>query len=403
MIIRVAFRALVRNKMRAALTMLGIIIGVSAVIAMVSIGQGASASVQAQIDSIGTNLLFVSAGTQNVGGVRSGTGDTGTNTLTVDDLEAIKREVPSVSMVTPSVNTRAQLIAGNMNWNTSLQGVSEQYPDIRKWSIQNGTFFTDNDVRTAARVIVIGQTLADTLYSGGDPVGQTIRVSNLPFRVVGVMAAKGQDPQGRDQDDIAFAPYTTVQKKVLGRDRIQIAYVSAISQDATYTAQSQITDLLRQRHKLTASEPDDFTVRNMTDIAEAANETSRTMTILLACIAGVSLLVGGIGIMNIRLVSVTERTREIGIRMAIGARSSAVRSQFLIESIVLSLTGGTVGIILGIALSLAIPAMLGWPTLVSMMAIVGSVIFSAAVGIFFGYYPARKAAALDPIEALRYE
>ena len=402
-IIRVAFRALVRNKMRAALTMLGIIIGVSAVIAMVSIGQGASASVQAQIDSIGTNLLFVSAGSQNVGGVRSGTGDTGNNVLTVDDLEAIKREVPSVSMVTPSVNTRAQLIAGNMNWNTSLQGVSEQYPDIRKWSIQSGSFFTDSDVRTAARVIVIGQTLADTLYAGGDPVGQTIRVSNLPFRVVGVMAAKGQDPQGRDQDDIAFAPYTTVQKKVLGRDRVQIAYVSAISQDATYTAQSQIGELLRQRHKLTASEPDDFTVRNMTDIAEAANETSRTMTILLACIAGVSLLVGGIGIMNIMLVSVTERTREIGIRMAIGARSSAVRSQFLIESIVLSLTGGTMGIILGVGLSLAIPAMLGWPTLVSMMAIVGSVIFSAAVGIFFGYYPARKAAALDPIEALRYE
>ena len=403
MIIRVAFRALVRNKMRAALTMLGIIIGVSAVIAMVSIGQGASASVQAQIDSIGTNLLFVSAGSQNVGGVRSGTGDTGNNVLTVEDLEAIKREVPSVSMVTPSVNTRVQLIAGNMNWNTSLQGVSEQYPDIRKWSIQSGAFFTDADVRTAGRVIVIGQTLADTLYAGSDPVGQTIRVSNLPFRVVGVMSAKGQDPQGRDQDDIAFAPYTTVQKKVLGRDRIQIAYVSAISQDATYTAQSQITELLRQRHKLTASEPDDFTVRNMTDIAEAANETSRTMTILLACIAGVSLLVGGIGIMNIMLVSVTELTREIGIRMAIGARSSAVRSQFLIESIVLSLTGGTVGIILGVGLSLAIPAMLGWPTLVSMMAIVGSVIFSAAVGIFFGYYPARKAAALDPIEALRYE
>jgi putative ABC transport system permease protein len=217
------------------------------------------------------------------------------------------------------------------------------------------------------------------------------------------MAGKGQDQQGRDQDDIAFAPYTTVQKKVVGRYRVQIAYVSAISQDATYTAQSQISDLLRQRHKLTGGEPDDFTVRNMTDIAEAANETSRTMTILLACIAGVSLLVGGIGIMNIMLVSVTERTREIGIRMAIGARSSAVRSQFLIESIVLSLTGGTVGILLGIGLSLAIPAMLGWPTLVSTMAIIGSVIFSAAVGIFFGYYPARKAAALDPIEALRYE
>src|ERR1700745_1458427 len=228
-IIRVAFRALQRNKMRAALTMLGIIIGVSAVIAMVSIGQGASASVQAQIESIGTNLLFVSAGAQNVGGVSSGTGDSGTNTLTVEDLDAIKREVPSVSMVTPAVNARSQLVAGNMNWNTSVQGVSEQYPDIRKWNVQSGSFFTDADVRTAARVIVIGQTLADNLFPGMDPIGQDLRVSNLPFRVVGVMAAKGQDAQGRDQDDVAFAPFTTVQKKILGRDRIQIAYVSAIS------------------------------------------------------------------------------------------------------------------------------------------------------------------------------
>jgi putative ABC transport system permease protein len=403
MIIRVAFRALLRNKMRAALTMLGVIIGVSAVIAMVSIGQGAQASVQAQIANIGTNLLFVSAGAQNVGGVRSGTGDSGTNTLTIEDLEAIKREVPSVSMVTPAVNARSQLVSGNANWNTSVQGVSDQYPDIRKWTIQSGSFFTDADVRTAARVIVIGQTVGDNLFPGTDPVGETIRVMNLPFRVVGVMARKGQDQQGRDQDDITFAPYTTVQNKVLGSPRVQIAYVSAVSQDATYTAQSQITDLLRQRHKLSPNDPNDFTVRNMTDIADAANETSNTMTILLACIAGVSLLVGGIGIMNIMLVSVTERTREIGIRMAIGARSSAVRSQFLIESIVLSLTGGIFGIVLGVIVSLAIPKMLGWPTLVSTMAIVGSAIFSVAVGVFFGYYPARKAAALDPIEALRYE
>src|ERR1044071_1288567 len=238
-IIRVAFRALIRNKMRAALTMLGIIIGVSAVIAM---------------ESIGTNLLFISAGAQNVGGVRSGTGDTGTNTLTVDDLQAIKREVPSVSMVTPNVNARSQLVAGNENWNTSVTGVSEEYPEIRKWPVATGSFFTDADVRTAARVIVIGQTLADNLYPGADPIGQDLRVMNLPFRVVGVMARKGQDPQGRDQDDVAFAPYTTVQKKLLGRDRVQIAFVSAISQDATYTAQSQISDLLRQRHKLSANE-----------------------------------------------------------------------------------------------------------------------------------------------------
>ena len=402
-IIRVAFRALARNKMRAALTMLGIIIGVSAVIAMVSIGQGAQASVQAQIQGMGTNLLFISAGAQNVGGVRSGTGDTGTQTLTVDDLDAIKREVPSVSMVTPSVNARAQMVAGNQNWNTNVQGVSEQLPGIRNWTIQSGDFFTDADVRTAARVIVLGQTVADNLFQGADPVGQTVRVLNLPFRVVGVMARKGQDPQGRDQDDLAFAPYTSVQKKLLGNPRLQVAYVSAASPDLTYTAQTQITDLLRQRHKLTPNEPDDFTVRNMSDVAEAANQTNSTMTILLGCIAGVSLLVGGIGIMNIMLVSVTERTREIGIRMAIGARSSAVRTQFLIESIVLSLTGGLIGIALGVIVSVAIPAFLSWPTLVSPASIIGSVIFSAAVGIFFGYYPARKAAALDPIEALRYE
>jgi putative ABC transport system permease protein len=403
MIIRVAFRALLRNKTRAALTMLGIIIGVSAVIAMVSIGQGAQASVQAQIANIGTNLLFVSAGAQNVGGVRSGTGDTGTNTLTIEDLDAVKRELPSVSMVTPAVNTRAQLVFGDQNWNTSIQGVNEQYPEIRKWTLDSGSFFTDADVRTAARVLVIGQTIAGNLFPGVDPIGQTLRVKELPFRVVGVMARKGQDPQGRDQDDTAFAPYTAVQKKILGNPRVQIAYISATSQDTTYTAQDQTSELLRQRHKLAANEPNDFTVRNMTDIAEAANETNNIMTILLGSIASVSLLVGGIGIMNIMLVSVTERTREIGIRMAIGARTSAVRTQFLVESVVLSLTGGVIGILLGVAVSIAIPRMLGWPTLVSTAAIIGSAIFAAAVGIFFGYYPARKAAALDPIEALRYE
>jgi putative ABC transport system permease protein len=352
---------------------------------------------------MGTNLLFVSAGAQNVGGVRSGAGDSGTNTLTVEDLEAIRREVPSVAYVSPVVNSRSQLVSGNQNWSTQIQGVSEQFPDIRKWDVQGGDFFTDSDVRSAARVVVIGQTVADNLFAGQDAVGQTLRISNMPFRVVGVMARKGQDPQGRDQDDTAFAPYTSVQKKLLGSARVQTAFVSAVSQDATYTAQTQITDLLRQRHKLAAGAPDDFTVRNMSDVAEAANATNNTMTILLGCIAGVSLVVGGIGIMNIMLVSVTERTREIGIRMAIGARSSAVRTQFLIESIVLSLTGGATGIVLGVLVSVGVPLLLGWPTLVSTASIVGSVLFSAGVGIFFGYYPARKAAALDPIDALRYE
>src|SRR5215203_1285138 len=352
MIIRIAFRALARNKSRAALTMLGIIIGVSAVIVMVSIGQGAAATVQSQIEGMGTNLLFVSAGAQNVGGVRGGAGDSNTNSqLTVEDLEAIRREVPSVALVSPVVNSRAQLVSGNQNWSTQVQGVSEQFPEIRKWNVQGGAFFTDADVRSAARVVVIGQTIADNLFPGQDAVGQTLRVSNMPFRVAGVMARKGQDPQGRDQDDTAFAPYTSVQKKLLGSPRVQVAYVSAVSQDATYTAQSQITDLLRQRHRLAQGAPDDFTVRNMSDVAEAANETNSVMTMLLGSIAGVSLMVGGIGIMNIMLVSVTERTREIGIRMAIGARGRDILAQFLTEAVVLSMLGGVIGIIIGVGVA----------------------------------------------------
>src|SRR5499426_1811989 len=402
-IFRIAFRALARNKMRSALTMLGIVIGVSAVIAMVSIGQGAQAQVQEQIANVGTNLLFVGAGSQNVGGVRSGTGATNSNRLTVEDIEAVRREIPSVAMASPTVNTRAQLVFGNQNWNTQVQGVNEQFPQIKKWGVASGEFFTEADVRTAARVIVLGQTVAESLYPGTDPVGQMVRVRELPFRVIGVMKAKGQDAGGRDQDDTAFAPYTTIQKKLLAITHVQFAHVSAISPGATYTAQDQITDLLRQRHKLAPNQENDFFVRNLTDVAEAADESNRIMTNLLGAIAGVSLLVGGIGIMNIMLVSVTERTREIGIRMAVGARSSAVRTQFLIESIVLSLTGGAIGIVFGIAVSFVIPMMLGWRTLISLVWIVVSALVSVVVGVLFGYYPARKASGLDPIDALRYE
>src|SRR5262245_46229500 len=403
MIFKVAFRALARNKMRSALTMLGIIIGVASVIAMVSIGQGAQASVQEQIASVGTNLLFVGGGSMNIGGVRSGTGQTNINTLTVEDIDAIRREIPSVAMATPAVNARAQLIFGNQNWNSQLQGVNDQFPQIRKWKVEIGEFFTEADIRTAARVVVIGNTIAENLFSGTDPVGQTMRVRELPFRVVGVMAKRGQDAQGRDQDDVLFAPFTTVQKKLLAITYIQFSHISAVPPDATYPAQQQITELHRQRHKLTQSQDNDFFVRNMTDVADAAEQTNNIMTWLLGSIASVSLLVGGIGIMNIMLVSVTERTREIGIRMAVGARSSAVRKQFLIESITLSLIGGLFGILLGIAISIVIPQFLGWPTLVSIPALILSVIFSAIVGIFFGYYPALKASGLDPIEALRYE
>jgi putative ABC transport system permease protein len=400
---KLALTALSRNKMRSILTMLGIIIGVGAVIAMVGIGQGASASIQSQISQLGNNMLYVSAGSANTGGMRGGSG-TGT-TLTVEDIEAIGREVPSVSAASPYVRASGQLVYGNMNWSASggIAGTSEKFPEIRDWKVGSGEFFTEADVKYAARVAVLGKTVADNLFAGADPIGQTIRIRNLPFRVVGILAAKGQNQVGQDQDDTVIIPYTAAMKKLLSTTRVSMAMVSAISAGATTTAERQIGELLRQRHRLASNEEDDFTVRNLSDIAEAASASSSIMTNLLASIAGVSLLVGGIGIMNIMLVSVTERTREIGIRMAIGARSGVIRRQFLIESITISLVGGIIGALLGVGASIAIASTLNWPTLVSPASIVISVAFSALVGIVFGYYPARKAAALDPIDALRYE
>jgi putative ABC transport system permease protein len=400
---KIALRALSRNKMRSSLTMLGIIIGVGAVIAVGGIGQGASAQIQSQIANLGNNMLFVMSGSQNQGGMRGGAGTT--PTLTAEDADAIERECPAVHMVSPAVRASGQLVFGNQNWSASsgIQGTNEKFTDIRLWPIAKGEFFTEGDVRTAARVCVIGKTIEDNLFAGADAIGQTMRIRNLPFRVIGVLSTKGQNQFGQDQDDTVIVPYTTAQKKMRSITWIDQVMVSAVSAGATFTAQQQITDLLRQRHRIAANLDNDFTVRNLTDLAEAADAQSKTMTNLLASIAGVSLLVGGIGIMNIMLVSVTERTREIGIRMAIGARSGVIRRQFLIESVALSAVGGIIGVFLGIGLSIVISNTLGWPTLVSPISIIIAVIFSMLVGVTFGYYPARKAAALDPIDALRYE
>jgi putative ABC transport system permease protein len=335
--------------------------------------------------------------------MRGGSGSN--NALTAEDVEAIEQECPAVKAASPGVRANGQLVFGNQNWSASsgIQGANEKFPEIRSWPIESGEFFSEGDVRNATRVCVIGKTIADNLFAGSDPVGQTMRIRNLPFRVVGVLGAKGQSQVGQDQDDTVIVPYTAAQKKMLTISHIHNAMISAISPQATFTAEKQITELLRQRHKIGPNMENDFTVRNMTDVAEAADQSSKIMTTLLASIAGVSLMVGGIGIMNIMLVSVTERTREIGIRMAIGARSRVIRRQFLIESITLSAVGGIIGIFLGIGVSVGISTWLSWPTLVSPASIVGSVVFSMAVGVIFGYYPARKAAALDPIEALRYE
>ncbi len=400
-VFKIALRALARNKARSALTMLGIIIGVASVIAMVSLGQGAQKQVQDQISSMGTNMLIVSAGSQRTsGGVRAGAGTT--TTLTADDMQAIG-ELPSVANVSASVTAPVPLVFGNQNWTTRAEGVTTSYLAIRNRSVVSGDFFSDQDVRTAGRVAVIGQTVADNLFAGADPVGQIIRVRNLPFRVVGLLGVKGQTQWGQDQDDTVLIPYTTAMKKLLATTYVPTIYVSSPTEQLTYTAETQIGSLLRQRHNIRQGQDDDFSVRNLTDVAEAAESTTRVMTILLGSIAGVSLLVGGIGIMNIMLVSVTERTREIGIRMAVGARSKHVERQFLIESLVLGLTGGLVGVVLGVGLSFGLAKGFGWPTLISPVAIVTSALFSMAIGVFFGFYPARKAANLDPIEALRFE
>lgn len=396
-----AFRTLQRNKMRSVLTMLGIIIGVGAVIAMLAIGQGAEYSVKQQIAALGTNVLMIYPGSQQQGGVRIGAGSA--VTLTEEDAQAIAKECSAVQYISPGAFAGGQAIAGNLNWSTLVQGVGTDYLQIRQWPLEYGDLFTDQDVKGTAKVCVLGATVAENLFPESSPVDQTIRIRNVPFKVVGVLTRKGQNAMGQDQDDVIIAPYTTVIRRLSHWPNLQYVLVSATSLNDISTAQSQIGDLLRMRHKIQPYQADDFTIRNQTDLATTATATTQILTILLASIASVSLLVGGIGIMNIMLVSVTERTREIGIRMSIGARARDILTQFLVEALVLSLLGGIAGIVFGSVGSSIISDIAKWPTIVTAFSIILSFGFSIAIGIFFGFYPARKAALLNPIDALRYE
>ena len=400
-VIKIAFRALRRNKLRTVLTMLGIIIGVGAVIAMVASGKAAKVQVEARIAALGQNVIMVFSGSVNRSGVFSGFG--GAGTLTVDDATAIQNEVPNVAAVSPEVRSGAQIAAGENNWSTSVMGEDVDYLTIRVWDIAEGAMFTEADVRSAAKVCVLGKTTADKLFLGENPVGQNIRIKNVPVKVLGVLKAKGVSMMGSDQDDTVIVPYTTGMKRFAGVTMLRSINVSAASADQLADVQNAIADLLRQRHRIQPGRDDDFILRNQKEIAEAQTATTDVMTALLAGVATISLLVGGIGIMNIMLVSVTERTREIGIRMAVGARGHDILLQFLIEAVTLSSIGGVLGIALGIGGAKMLTLIKHWPTLVSTNSIIIAFVFSAAVGIFFGFYPARKASQLDPIEALRYE
>ena len=396
-----AFRALGRNKMRTALTMLGVIIGVAAVICTVSIGEGATQKIQTAIQNMGANLVWIEAGGVNLNGVRTGNG--ATKTLTVDDVKAIQDQVSLVSHVTPNVDGRAQVVFGNQNWYTSMRGISPDYLFVRKLAVDHGAFFGQEEMDRAENVCVLGHTVASILFLNDDPVGQTIRVANQPCKVIGIIEAKGQSATGQDQDDTILMPYTTVQKKIKGINWLDDVWASATTPDVIPAAEREITDLLRERHHIRPGQPDDFNIRHPVEIANAMADSARMMEILLASIASIALFVGGIGIMNIMLVSVTERTREIGVRMAVGATEKDVRMQFLSEAVVMSLMGGAIGLVLGMFSSVGVARILQWPTTVPLSAILIAFVFSACVGIFFGYYPAWKAASLDPIEALRYE
>jgi putative ABC transport system permease protein len=397
----VAFRALRRNKLRSVLTALGIIIGVAAVIAMVGIGNGAKAQVESQIASLGQNVILIFSGSTTSSGIRTGWG--GAGTLKIEDAEAIRREVSAVTAVSEEVPSNTQVAAGNQNWFTRVLGESADYFDIRQWVLADGAPFTPQDVRSANKVCVIGRTTATQIFGNDDAVGQILRIKNVPFTVTGVLTAKGLSAQGSDQDDVVVMPFTSAMKRVSGGTTLRNINVQVADANQLPVAQQQIISLLRQRHNIRAGKDDDFTVRGQQEIADMATAQSKTMTVLLGAIAGVSLIVGGIGIMNIMLVSVTERTREIGVRLAVGAHGRDILTQFLIEAISLSSVGGLIGIALGVGASQFLAWKFQWPTLISISSIAIAFLFSAAVGVFFGFYPAREAARLDPIEALRYE
>jgi putative ABC transport system permease protein len=402
--LRIALRALMVNKMRSALTMLGIIIGVGAVIAMIAVGSGAKRRIAEQIASMGSNMLIVLSGSSTSGGLRFGSGTV--PTLTVDDAKAILTEIPSVRYVAPNLSGVAQVVFGNQNWSTIVNGTTPEVLEIREWPLAEGRSFTQQDVDGATKVCLLGKTVVDNLFGGIDPIGQIVRIKKVPFTVVGVLASKGQSTWGQDQDDTIFVPLTTAQKRLFGMQfpgMVRIIAVQAREPEAMKSVESQINDLLRQRHRLQPSQDNDFSVRNLTEIMSTAEQSASVMSLLLGAIASISLIVGGIGIMNIMLVSVTERTREIGIRIAVGAKGRDILLQFLIESLVLSLIGGTMGIGIGVVGTLILSKFTQWPTLFSVEAILLAFLFSGSVGVFFGFYPARKASMLNPIEALRYE
>ncbi len=400
-LLKVAFKSIIKSRMRSLLTALGIIIGVAAVVVMVALGDGAQIQVEKQISSLGSNLIIIFPGSMSSGGIRMGAGSI--NRFTMEDVKKIQDESTLIKAVSPIVRTGGQVIGGSGNWGTQIQGVAPNFLQIRDWALASGDFFTDKDMISRSKVAVLGQTVVKQLFPGEDPIGQKIRIRNVPFRVIGVLTAKGQSAGGSDQDDIIFAPATTVLDRLVGGIYINFIQASALSTDQIDDAQLQLTSIMREAHHLNPGEEDDFTVRNQAEITQAATETSKILTILLASVAGVSLVVGGIGIMNIMLVSVTERTREIGIRLSVGARTSDILIQFLTEAIVLSFAGGLIGVLLSILVVFILNDYTGMIAVISPSIVAIAVTFSAVIGVFFGFYPARKAANLNPIDALRYE